>query len=1014
MPRFSIIVPAYNSAEYLPRCYASISGQSFADWEMVVVVDGSPDDSDKVARGIAHKDDRVHVVTKVNNGGIHRARMTGVERATGDFVFFLDADDELHEGCLARIAEVVEREDPDILHLGINVIGVDIDESERAAFESFINRDVEPLKGSQICAAAYDEREGYRQDWRLTQRLYRSELIKQAFSLMTHDRLGRNEDGYEYFVASCLAQTQVTRNDIVTLDYYYGRGLNGAGSLSTERFVATAQEFEDCLRAIGEFAASFDGFVTSHAVLGARHKATELLFNDWDNRVEAADKLAAAKACAPILGNEAVAAELARLARDHAYALLTSGGTLDAHSEMPGWLRAANELCGEPAEERTRSFMAEATSHLGDLELRSAPVDVPAEAIYPAKSAEWARQKVRIFVTTHKDVNLFDSDILQPMQVGFARPRKRFFWALQDDSGNNISELNAMFCELTTQYWAWKNADADYLGFCHYRRYFDFSGDEHEENAYGEVMDGAIDWDSQRRYALDDASIAAAVEGYDVITTGVKDLRSFPERYESPLDHYARAPYLHLEDLRRVMDILCEMHPDYAEDASAFLSGHESCFCNMFVMRRELFSRYCGWLFPVLERFVRDWDTTHLSREALRTPGHLSERLLNVFLIHEKRVNPELRHKEVQCVHFERPERLATGGLDAVDGGGLPVVPVVLAADNNYVPMLTTTIFSMLKNASPQSFYDVVVLEKDISARNKALMREFLARFSNASVRFVDVGPIIESFDLKTSNEHISVETYYRFLIQQVLPSYDKVLYLDSDLIVRGDVSELFASDLGDNLIGAVTDIDYLGNLNMNDGVRMAYTNEVLDLADPYGYFQAGVLVLNTAGLRRLHTVREWLGIAAEPKYIYDDQDILNAHCQGRVTYLDPAWNVMNDCGGRIAKVFSFAPAKVFDAFQASYANPKIVHYAGCEKPWKPGPCDLRELYWSYARETPFYEQLLVLAATGSAGPAGPVLHERAVAENSPVRGVLDPLMPLGSRRREVAKAIGRGLRGRK
>ena len=212
----------------------------------------------------------------------------------------------------------------------------------------------------------------------------------------------------------------------------------------------------------------------------------------------------------------------------------------------------------------------------------------------------------------------------------------------------------------------------------------------------------------------------------------------------------------------------------------------------------------------------------------------------------------------------------------------------------------------------------------------------------------------------------------------------------------------------------------------MNDGARMKYTKEILGLKDPYGYFQAGVLLLNTGEMRKLYPFQRWLEIASEPKYIYDDQDILNAHCQGRVTYLDNAWNVMNDCGGRIKKVFSFAPAKVFDEYVTAYSDPKILHYAGFEKPWKPGRCDQSELYWTYARLTPFYETLLDLKfatksdlAIGLNGLHSDLLYEiktppRAISEDSSLRDTFDKALPFGSRRRELAKSIVRIIRGRR
>lgn len=617
---------------------------------------------------------------------------------------------------------------------------------------------------------------------------------------------------------------------------------------------------------------------------------------------------------------------------------------------------------------------------------------------------------IAIFVSTHKPVDLFESEILRPVQVGSALAPARYPWALHDNDGENISEQNPLYCELTTQYWAWKNVDADYYGFCHYRRYFDFSSERHGENPWGEIMADYVGARSQAEYGLDDATIASVVDGYDVITTEFKDLRRFPGGVGTPRRHFELAERLRSGDLARVIAILKQMHPDYSEDADAFLDGHRSCFCNMFIMRRDPFFAYCEWLFPILERFVAETDMADYSVEALRIPGHLAERLFNIYYIHQMRVGAGWRTRELQCVHFLYPER--HDALEQLPLSDDQVIPVVLASDDAYVPMLTTTIFSMLANASSGRRYDVVVLEKDISAEHKVLMRDFLGRFPNATLRFCDAGALVDGYDLTTNNAHISIETYYRFLIQEVLPFYDKVLYLDSDLIVEGDVAELFDTDLGDSALGAVRDVDFAGNVSYRDGKRRAYAHEILGMADPYDYFQAGVLLLNTAAMRRLHPVDEWLRLACNEQLIYNDQDVLNAECEGHVAYLDPSWNVMTDFAGRAEHVFSYAPARMFQAYQRARHDPRIVHYAGVEKPWNAVGTDQSVRYWKYARETPFYEELVARLAGAPVVARRP--SPRAIGEGNPLRKVLDPLLPIGSRRREVARSIGIAISGKK
>ena len=997
MPRFSVVVPVYGTAAYLPACLDSLLAQSFDDWEAVVVIDASPDDSLAIARDYAARDGRIVVLNKRVNGGRHRARRSGVEAAVGEWLTFLDSDDELDPDMLARAQSCLPSDERLILHVGLSAVACEgVSAKTAEEFERWVNYPYGPLSRDELLREVFAPKGDYGKNWNTCHRVFSSSLAKQAFSSMVDERLDRAEDGYEMFVLASLSAGEVSRNDIRGYRYFMGRGVTASSELSPSEFEVNALAMRRCYEAAKAYAATSGEALLEQCAESFRRKLVFSLANEWYERVRDANKLVAAKAMAEAVGAEPTAAQLMRFVRDEAYGMLQRDEPLRGDEPLVGWYRLAEELAPGLAgvEGERGDFARAARSHMGDL----------------LTLREYRKQPVRIFVSTHKPVDLFDSKVLQPVQVGSALRDNRFTWTFHDDAGENISAQNAMYCELTTQYWAWKNVDAEYYGFCHYRRYFDFSPERHEENEWGEVIDDYINPLTQRTYMLDDESILAAVQGFDVITTEFKDLSEFPGTNDTPYKQYKAAPRLHLADLERVVAILKDMHPDYAEDADAFLVGHRTCFCNMFILRKPIFQDYCAWLFPILERFVAETDMSRYSVEALRTPGHLSERLFNIYYNHQLRLGASWKTRQLQCVHFDHPELIEPLGDPRSD---VPVVPVVFAADNNYVPMLTTTIASMLENASPERLYDVVVLTRDITGDNEAGMRSYLEGLApHVQVRFHNVAPVIDRYNLATSNEHISVETYYRFLVPSVLPFYDKVLYLDSDLIVEGDVAELYDTDLGDDLLGAVSDIDYLGNLNMNDGVRLSYTNRVLKMDDPYHYFQAGVLLLNTRAMREAYSTEQWLQFASAPDFIYDDQDVLNAHCEGRVRYLDPSWNVMHDCGARVANVFSFAPAKTYQAYLAARSHPRIRHYAGFEKPWNTVGCDWAEHYWRYARKTPYYERLLsTLSGTGRRALEKP-LPPKALSPKNPLRKVIDPLMPLGSHRREVAKSIGRRLKG--
>lgn len=1008
MPRFSIVIPSYGNAEYLPACLDSIRSQDCSDWEAVVVIDASPDNSLEIAREYAESDERFIVVNKKINEGRHLARKTGVEAVSGDFILFLDSDDEFEAGVLGSIDCVLRQErSADMLHFGIRVIGEGVSDELCSSFESFVNQPVEVLEGADIVPAIFGGKGAYRQDWRITQRAFSAQLVKTAFSKMPAQQLDCAEDAFEMFVISSLSKKQVTRNDVIGLHYHLGRGLNGASAWGRSKFASVAEAFWTCSCQISRYADSRPTANLAASASGARNKLMQLLFNDWRSRVVDDEKLASIEDAASILGSAIVSSEVMRCVRDASYETLTTGTGPDA-GVLQDWRDAAYRIAdrGGMVGVDFPSYLSAADDHIRSVRKME-------------RVSGFEDEPIRIFVSAHKPVEVFDSQVFQPVQVGASRTNGRFTWALHDDEGDNISDLNPMYCELTTQYWAWKNVDADYIGFCHYRRYFDFSDVSREENAYGEVMGDYINVVSQREYMLEDVRVREIVRNYDVITTPVEDIRSYMGENSTIRSQYDAAPKLFVEDLDRVIDILVARHPEYEQDAKAFLAGHTGRFCNMFIMKKEIFHDYCAWLFPLLEEFVASADMSLYSKEGLRTPGHLAERLLNIYLLHHERIGAGWKMKQLQCVHFTKPDKYYLPMALSCGNDNRPVIPVVFASDNNYVPMVTTTIYSMLKNASDAYRYDIVVLHEGIEWENQEKMKMFLGQFENAGLQFCDVSRFVDQYELTTNNPHISNETYYRFLIQELLPYYSKVLYLDSDLIIKGDVSELFSVDLGDNLLAAVRDVDYCGNLNMKDGIRMRYTKEVLGMHQPYDYFQAGVLVLNTRAMRKLHPMEKWLEFASDDRYIYNDQDILNVHCQGRVKYLDYDWNVMTDCYGRIGRIFSFAPAAIFDAFNDSRNHEKIVHYAGAQKPWKVTNCDRFGLYWEYAKDTPFYVQLTDILHTEFvkqklAEEAAIDHHESAVSEDSPLRKVVDPIAPFGSRRREVLKSIGRAVRGLK
>ena len=883
VPLFSIVVPIYNGERHLEDCVYSILSQSLGSFELILVDDKSTDGSFDLARKLVEQNERhrIRIISLPENGGTLAARKAGVLDSLGTYVLLVDQDDELEPDVLGELAvairECAKAGDkseflPDIVHFGVKVVSENKDATEAAeGMLDYVTPKKRELHGAEILRKQFSESDGF--DWNVHHKAYRGDLARKAWGLAHDERLTLSDDLYVSYILASLATNYIGIPELEGYIYHLGRGETFGASVSIADCEKTCDRDVLAYKLVRSFVSEHEDLIPQQERASSLQCVAERLVEHAVN--ELADKLPADEWAAGLRHLSAtwdsslLTAELFRLARDRAYGLVSSGDDAYTDEKLGCLLDAIEKIdcgCGGDTA-RGMAFRKAAILHLHELGLVRPKI----------------AQHVNIFVTTHKDVYVPPIYSLTPVQVGKKDPA--YPWAAQDDDGDNIASLNPFYCELTTQYWAWKNVAADYYGFCHYRRYFNFSQKHFEENPFGEVIHPVFDAPASWLYGMTDEEIEQQIEGADAVTTQRTDLVSMPGDYRTPLEHYADAPHLRLEDLLRVLEITKETHPDYTDDIEAYITGTHSCFCNMFIMRAEVFSRYCGWLFPILERFMDGWDRSHLSHEALRTPGHLAERLLNIFLMHERRVNSGFVWKTLQCVHFEQPERAHDIHLSPAEGlCGDMVIPVVFAADDNYAPMVTATINSMLSNASSSNAFDIVVLERNIREDNKRRMTDFFSSFKNARVRFVDVSGMIRSRNLQTNNPHISIETYYRFLIEDVFPAYDKVLYLDSDLIVLDDVAKLFAIDLSDNLLAATRDIDYAGNLNMPDGERLEYSNAVLGLERPFNYFQAGVLLLNLAEMRKLHSLDEWLDLATNSQFIYDDQDILNSECQGRLS----------------------------------------------------------------------------------------------------------------------------------
>lgn len=248
--------------------------------------------------------------------------------------------------------------------------------------------------------------------------------------------------------------------------------------------------------------------------------------------------------------------------------------------------------------------------------------------------------EIRIFVSCHQPYPVPLHPILSPIQVGGVLASQRFPGFLQDDSGENISSQNRSYCELTAQYWAWKNVEANYYGFFHYRRYLYPDLDAKRPYAIGSTPTQEV------LEQLNFAALPEIVKRYELIVPMGENM-FMPVR-----EHYGRSKHHHRKDLALTERIVQELYPNYAGTLEKYLSQPVCYFGNIFIMEHGLFYRYCAWLFSILTEFDRRADLKGYSPQELRVDGYLAERLFGVFYT-------QCRMEGVRCVELPRIDFIA-------------------------------------------------------------------------------------------------------------------------------------------------------------------------------------------------------------------------------------------------------------------------------------------------------------------------------------------------------------------
>ena len=239
--------------------------------------------------------------------------------------------------------------------------------------------------------------------------------------------------------------------------------------------------------------------------------------------------------------------------------------------------------------------------------------------------------KIQVIVAAHKAYRMPEDPMYLPLHVGKAG--KELDLGFQgDNTGDNISEKNATFCELTGIYWAWKNLSGDYVGLAHYRRHFQsrktkdkWSGILTSEEAEALLKDHDVLLPKRRNYYI-----------------------------ETVYNQYVHAHPAEPLDLS--LKLAAQSGESYAAAAERMKKRSWTHIYNMFIMKKDVFDGYCQWLFDILFQVENTIDISSYSQYDKRVFGFLAERLLDIYL-----EGSGIDYKEIPVMFMEDQNWLKKG-----------------------------------------------------------------------------------------------------------------------------------------------------------------------------------------------------------------------------------------------------------------------------------------------------------------------------------------------------------------
>lgn len=513
-----------------------------------------------------------------------------------------------------------------------------------------------------------------------------------------------------------------------------------------------------------------------------------------------------------------------------------------------------------------------------------------------------------------------------------------------DDTGENISELNRYFSEISVLYWMWKNSghlgENDFIGLNHYRRLFAWSNLEEiagPRSYIHHLSDNALSKFCHRR-DLEDMLVS-----HDV-------LAPMPYHIREPL-HMAYKRGHDFSDFQFMLDVVARDYPQYRIFAEEYMNESDCFFANIAVMRKKIFQEYCGFMFGVLDKLLANIRERKILEKKPRMFGYIAEALTGIFL-YAKWKGTDLRFRFLPVLYPQNT--IFQNELFPVEGR----FPVAIHFSPELEFAHAVQLRALVDNGNAEKCEVIFYAGEDVPQTIKSRLEKEVAG-SKLAIRWHNCGKELEESAIAAAG--LNLRDNYQALLPRVFKNFDRLLSLDPYSLPVSDLTELQDLDPGKHYFAACQDFGVMGlPQNVLANPHEYFANEV-GLEKPFeNYVQPWVLLANPRKMHEEKASAIIVPLLRAGLLLFGVADAINLAWARKISHMDSRWSVLTYEGSRASmKNANHGTSWQYVKWSKDVGNPAIITYRGGVDPWEFPESHLAHVWWQYARKTSFYEAIL-------------------------------------------------------